>query len=136
MMPGLLRAWGGALLVLLAGIAVMIRLTPRVVAGASMPMTDQALRIHLPWFVTSAVMVVAAGALRGRSSPARRSLLATLPVPGLAVLTGTLIGVAGATSALPALLYLGDGVLGIAAGLLVIGLFARREEALAYPYPG
>jgi len=135
-MLGLLRAWAGALFVLIAGIMIMVRLSPRVAPGAPIPVVDQALRVHLPWLVTSAAMVAVAGALHWRPATTPRRLLATLPVPALAVVAGTAAGVSGATSALTALLYLGEGVLGAALGLLVIGLFARRDETAAYPYPG
>jgi hypothetical protein len=135
-MLGLLRAWAGALFVLIVGVVITARLSPRVAPGDSIPLSDQVLRIHLPWLAISAVMVAVAGALLWRPATMPRRLLAGLPVPALAAVAGTVAGVSGATSPLTALLYLGEGILGAAAGLLVLGLFARGDEPAAYPYPG
>jgi hypothetical protein len=135
-MIALLRAWGGALFVLIVGIMITVRLSPRVAPGTSIPLSDQVFRLHLPWLVICAVMVAVAGALHWRPSTPQRRLLATLPVPVLAVVGGTAAGASGAVSAVAALLYLGEGVLGVAAGLLVVVLVTRRDETAAYPYPG
>lgn len=131
-MIGLLRAWGGAFLVLVVGMAVLVGLTPRTVPGRSIPLPDQALRIHLPWLVMAAVMVLVAALLDRWSAPSRRRLLATLPVPALGILAGALTGAAGATSAVTAVLYVVEGVAGVAAGLFVTTLFGRTREAPAY----
>jgi uncharacterized membrane protein YidH (DUF202 family) len=135
-MLSLLRAWGGALFVLIVGAIAMVRLTPRVTPGESIPVSDQAFRIHLPWLVISVLMVAVAGALHWQPSTMRRRLLATLPVPALAVLAGAAVGVSGATSPLVALVYLGEGVLGVALGLLITSLFARDERPATYHYSG
>jgi hypothetical protein len=135
-MLSLLRAWGGALFVLIVGMMVMVRLTPPVTPGASIPVSDQAFRIHLPWLVISVLMVVVAGLLHWRPSPLRRRLLATLPVPAVAVLAGAAVGVSGATSPLVALAYLGEGVLGAVLGLLITSVFAGDGRPAAYQYYG
>lgn len=131
-MAGLLRAWGGAILLLIAGMAVLVALTPRTVPGQSISLPDQAFRIHLPWFVMVALMVPVAALLDRWSSPTRRRLLATLPVPALGILTGAVIGAAGATSAVPALLYVVEGIAGVAAGLCVTMFFGRTREVPVY----
>jgi hypothetical protein len=135
-MLGLLRAWGGALFVLIVGMMAMVRLTPRVTPGESIPVSDQAFRIHLPWLVISVLMVAVAGVLHWQPSTLRRRLLATLPVPALATLAGAAVGVSGATSPLAALAYLGEGVLGAALGLLITNVFARDGRPAAYSYYG
>ena len=135
-MLSLLRAWGGALFVLIVGVMVMVRLTPRVTPGESISVSDQAFRIHLPWLVVSAAMVAVAGALHWRPSTLRRRLLATLPVPAVAVLAGAAVGVSGATSPLVALAYLGEGVLGAVLGLLITNVFAREGRPAAHHYSG
>jgi hypothetical protein len=129
---GLLRAWGGAILVLIAGMAVLVGLTPRTAPGRSIPAADQAIRIHLPWLVMVVVMVLVAALLDRWSSSTRRRLLATLPVPALGILAGAVTGAAGATSAVTALLYVVEGVAGVAAGLFVTTFFGRTREAPAY----
>jgi hypothetical protein len=125
---GLLRAWGGAILVLIIGVVTLAGLTPRTAPGEPISVSDQAFRIHLPWFVMTVLMVLAAAALHWRSPSTARLLLATLPVPVLAVVAGAATGVAGATSALPALLYVVEGVAGTALGLFATGLFGRVRE--------
>ena len=47
-MVGLLRAWGGAFVLLIGGMAVLVALTPRTAPGQSISLADQAFRIHLP----------------------------------------------------------------------------------------
>lgn len=131
-MVGLLRAWGGAFVLLIGGMAVLVALTPRTTPGQSISPADQAFRIHLPWFVMVALMVPVAALLDRWSSPARRRLLATLPVPALAILAGAVIGASGATSAVTALLYVVEGIAGVAAGLFVTTFFGRTRETPAY----
>ena len=135
-MLSLLRAWGGALFVLIVGVMAMVRLTPRVTPGESISVSDQAFRIHLPWLVISVLMVAVAGVLQWRPSTKRRRLLATLPVPALAALSGAAVGALGATSPLLALAYLGEGVLGTVLGLLITNVFARDGRPAAYHYSG
>jgi hypothetical protein len=131
-MVGLLRAWGGAFLVLIAGMAVLVALTPRTAPGRSISVADQAFRIHLPWLVMVALMVPVAALLDRWTATTRRRLAATLPVPALGVLAGAVIGAAGATSAVTALLYVVEGVAGAAAGLFVTTFFGRAREVPAY----
>jgi cytochrome c biogenesis factor len=130
--PGLLRAWGGAILVLVIGLIVVVGLTPRTVPGQSISLSDQAFRVHLPWLVMVMVMVPVAAMLDRRESPMRRRLLATLPLPVLGIVVFAVLGAAGATSALTTLLYAVEGVLGVAAGLFVMSLFDRPRENPAY----
>ena len=135
-MLGLLRAWAGAIFVLIIGMVVMAGLTPRTAPGESIPASDQVFRIHLPWFVMTALMVVAAAALQWEPSSPRRRLLATLPLPVLGIVAGAVIGAAGATSAVTTLLYVAEGVLGTAAGLFIASLFGKTPDPAAYSYPG
>jgi cytochrome c biogenesis factor len=128
---GLVRAWAGAVFVLIVGMMVLVGLTPRTVPGQSISASDQAFRIHLPWLIVVLLMVLAAAALDWRAS-ARRRLLATLPVPALSILAGAVMGAAGATSPLTALLYVVEGLLGIAAGLFLRSLFDKAQESPAY----
>ena len=132
-MLGLLRAWGGAFLVFVVGMAVLVGLTPRTVPGRPISVSAQALRIHLPWLVMIVLMVVVAAALDRWPSSTRRRLLATLPLPAVGVLGGAVIGAAGATSALTALLYVAEGILGTAAGLFAMSLAGRTRRTPAYP---
>ena len=131
-MLGLLRAWSGAILVFVIGLAVVVGLTPRTVPGQSISLSDQAFRIHLPWLVMIVVMVLVAAVLDWQTSSMPRRLLATLPLPALGIVVFAVIGAAGATSALTALLYAAEGVLGVAAGLFVLSLFDRPRETPAY----
>jgi hypothetical protein len=121
----LLRAWGGAVLVLIIGTAVLAGLTPRTVPGRSIPLSAQAFRIHLPWLIMTVLMVLVAALLDRWSSTPRRRLLATLPVPAVGVLAGAAVGAAGATSAVTASLYVVEGLAGIVAGLFATTLFAQ-----------
>lgn len=132
-MIGLLRAWGGASLVFIIGLTVVVGLTPRTVPGQSISASDQAFRIHLPWLVMIVLMVVVAALLDWGSSSTRRRLLATVPLPAIGVLAFAVIGAAGATSAVASLLYVAEGVLGVALGLFVVSLPARIRETPAYP---
>jgi CDP-diglyceride synthetase len=133
---GLLRAWGGAIFVLLIGMVTLAGLTPRLSPGEPMSASDQAFRVHLPWIVMTLLMVVVAALLHWQPSSTRRTLLATLPVPALGVLASAVIGAAGATSALTSLLYVVEGILGAAAGLFITSLFGKTPDSAAYPYPG
>jgi uncharacterized membrane protein len=112
--------------------AVLVGLTPRTVPGQSISASDQAFRIHLPWLVMIVLMVVVAAVLDRRSSSTPRRLLATLPLPAVGIVAGAVLGAAGATSAVTALLYVAEGVLGTAVGLFVMSLLGRTREAPAY----
>lgn len=135
-MLGLLRAWGGAVFVLLVGMVTLAGLTPRTVPGESIPVSAQAFRIHLPWAIMTLLMVVVAALLHWRASSTREWLAATLPVPALAILACAVIGAAGATSLVTALLYVVEGTLGAAAGLFITTLFGKTPDSTAHPYPG
>lgn len=130
-MVALLRAWGGAVLVLIIGTAVIVRLLPPTAPGRSISPADQALRIHLPWLIVCALMVAASVLLYWRPPTRRVLLLAALPVPALAAALGVVAGAAGAATPLAALLYVGEAALGTAAGLAATRLFAGNAEAAA-----
>jgi energy-converting hydrogenase Eha subunit A len=130
--PGLLRAWGGAAVVFVIGLIVVVGLTPRTVPGQSISVSEQAFRVHLPWLVTMMVMVPVAAVLDRRESPLRRRLQATLPLPVLGIVVFAVLGAAGATSGPATLLYAVEGVLGVAVGLFVLSLFDRPRETPAY----
>ena len=131
-MLALLRAWAGALLTWLLGMSIMVALTPPTTHGNPIPVSEQALRIHLPWVVICALLVVVAGLLHWRPWPIPRLLLAALPAPALATAIGAVSGFAGATSATAALLYTGEGLAGTALGLVLMHLFVKDDEPVGY----
>ncbi len=135
-MLGLLRAWAGAILILILGMVILAALTPRTAPGETISVSDQAFRIHLPWLVMTVLMVVVATVLQWEKTTTRQRLLATLPVPVLGILACVAIGASGATSAVTALLYVVEGILGTAAGLFITSLIGKTPDSAAHPYPG
>lgn len=113
-------AWLAALLVEFAGLALIARLS----TGVS---DEELLRLHLPWLLTVLLAVVAAALVWRDRTVQVRWLLVILAVPVLSVVVGTVAGASGATTILASVLFAGEGVAGILAGLAVTRLFAPVE---------
>jgi hypothetical protein len=131
-MGNLVRSWAAAILIWIAGLALMARIVPNTAQGQDIAQYDQLVRIHIPWIIVSVGMTVGAGAFHRDRLPVARRLLALLLVPALATGAGSAAGLAGQTSAVATALYVGEGVLGAVAGLLLANLFSEREAASSY----
>jgi energy-converting hydrogenase Eha subunit A len=115
---GLLRCWGGAVIVWLVGIGATIPLRAKVSAEA---LSDLDLRSHLPWVVISVLMALVSGGLcRNRSGRAMR-LAAVLPVPIVAAVVGAVAGFGGGTLT-AAVLYVVEGLFSVVIGLFVTNM--------------
>lgn len=109
--------WATAAAVWVLGTAVTAISLPGLEPGATLSPTDQLLRLHLPWVLTSLLMTMAAATLyrdRTRWAP---WLLAGATVPALVTLGGAAAAALGPVGAPAVALYVLEGAGGTAAGL-------------------
>ena len=124
----LLGAWAAALAVWLVGFAIVARLASGAPGGGAPSGLDRVVRVDLPWVLISISMVVVAGAVqRDRTRPVRW-FAGILLIPVLAIVLGMAAPIGGDGDSLSAVLYLAEGVAGVAVGSAGAAVLSVKTE--------
>ncbi|MEU5880338.1 hypothetical protein [Spirillospora sp. NPDC047279] len=127
-MRSLWSAWLATVIIAVLALLAMKALTPEAGSAAADDEYAEIYRIHLPWLLFCVLMAFSAGAYQRDRTAFRWRLLAAAPVPLIAAVTGVVIDVPPAHTALALLLRLIETLLGIALGLILSDFLSERLE--------
>jgi hypothetical protein len=131
-MRAVLSGWLAAVVIAAGALAAIKGLAP---APDGRPVDEyaQVLRVHLPWVLAGVLMAFVAGFYVRDRPRGRWRLAAGLPIPMVAAIVGTGLGIQPAHSALAFGLRLIESLLGVAVGLFLVDRFSDDSRPARTP---